>query len=180
MNPGDNRLCTGCPRPSYHPPSGISEAFLSPLVFLPLSAAQQRLEGFQEEMGKYGFTNSLPGQKDDSPDSVRCCALGVQFGRRLTEAQCPPVPTPSPPPPFCPCCRVVVVIVRPTPGSAVVFQAAPDGFVGGGRPLSLGRWWVSVPGLGSLGGGPSGCRRLSPHCTVRNSDLPLPLSSRCC
>uniref|UniRef100_E1BKI3 Nitric oxide synthase 1 n=1 Tax=Bos taurus TaxID=9913 RepID=E1BKI3_BOVIN len=180
MNPGDNRLCTGCPRPSYHPPSGISEAFLSPLVFLPLSAAQQRLEGFQEEMGKYGFTNSLPGQKDDSPDSVRCCALGVQFGRRLTEAQCPPVPTPSPPPPFCPCCRVVVVIVRPTPGSAVVFQAAPDGFVGGGRPLSLGRWWVSVPGLGSWGGGPSGCRRLSPHCTVRNSDLPLPLSSRCC
>ena len=71
MNPEDNRLSTGCPRPSYHPPSRISKAFLRPLVFLPLSAAQQRLEGFQEEMEKYSFTNSLPGQKVDSPDGVR-------------------------------------------------------------------------------------------------------------
>ena len=89
MNPGDNRLSTGCPRPSYHPSSGTSEAFLSPLVFLPLSAAQQRLKGFQEEMEKYGFTNSLPGQKDDSPDSVRCCALGIQF----TKTHGGPVPS---------------------------------------------------------------------------------------
>lgn len=96
MNPEDNRLSTGCPRPSYHPPSRISKAFLRPLVFLPLSAARQRPEGFQEEMEKYSFTNSLPGQKVDSPDGVRCGALGVQFGRRLMEAQCPPVPTPLP------------------------------------------------------------------------------------
>lgn len=83
-----------------------------------------------------------------------------------------PCPPPSPPPPFCPCCQLVVVIVRPTPGSAVVFQAAPDRFVGGGRPVSLGRWWVSVPGLGSRGGGLSASRRLLPHCTVRKLGPP--------
>ena len=82
------------------------------------------------------------------------------------------MPTPALPPPSCSCSHVLVVIVRSTPGSAVVFQAAPDGFVGGGRPVSLGRWWVSVPGLGSQGGGPRGCRCLSPHCTVRKLGPP--------
>lgn len=48
MSPGGNRISTGCPRPSHHPPSGIGRAFLSPMVFSPLSAAKNS-EDFKRE-----------------------------------------------------------------------------------------------------------------------------------
>lgn len=179
MNPEDNRLSTGCPRPSYHPPSRISKGISPGLWFsFHYLLPNRRLEGFQEGNGKkYSFTNSLPGQKVDSPTWSRCCALASSSDEDSWRPV-PSVPTPSPPPPFCPCCQLVVVIVRPTPGSTVVFPGGAGQVVGEGRPVSLGRWWVSVQVWGA---GEVGWRESSPLTTLHHQARTSPTSdSRCC
>lgn len=114
-----HRISAGCPGHSHRPASGVSRAFLSPMVFSPSSAAKLRPEGFQEGMKKRGFTTSLPRREEDSPVWGRCCVLGVHSDEDPRRRSAP-----RPPPSRFPRC-VVVVIVRPTLGSAVVFREVP-------------------------------------------------------
>lgn len=70
-------------------------------------------------MKKRGFTTSLPRREEDSPVWGRCCVLGVHSDEDPRRRSAP-----RPPPSRFPRC-VVVVIVRPTLGSAVVFREVP-------------------------------------------------------
>lgn len=145
-----------------------------PAVLFLLPAAPPRLEGRGGGIKRYGLTNSLPSQKDDSSVSITGCALGSVLMKTL-RGPVPPVPGLLPPP-CSPCCCVAPVIVRPTLGSAVTsWKAERERTVG--RPVGLSPW-DSVPGLGT---GPVGraVSHLTTHAT-RDAACPLPPSSRCC
>lgn len=117
--------------------------------------------------------------KDDSPILVRCCALGIAL-----------IMTHGDPMPCTPPCSVFLVlcylvIVGSTLGSAVISQK-------GERERERRRTQLAIPPC-CASGFPFGAQevgrwaeRLSHVNThthtrrVRNSDVPLPLSSRCC
>lgn len=124
--------------------------------------------------------SQIPSQdgKDDSSILVKCCALGITL--MMTHRD--PMPCTPPCPVFLVLCYLV--IVGPTLGSAVISQK-------GDREREGERSWPSPPcctsgfpfGAEEVGRWAEWLSHVNTHThtrRVRNSDVPLPLSSRCC